>query len=335
MRKLIAVMAATIMACLALSSSAFAWGGAKIEPLSCPEIHFNAPPENGPWKLDARLGQINPNQSAAKRVADFLALPSVPGQGPWLVTGDVDPQVQGKFYLPSDAPTVVTVALYNAANPNDGFVYQRTIMSGCGPLPTNTGPAGPAGPPGTPGQNGSNGTDGSNGSNGTNGSNGSNGSNGRDGVNGRDGDTTAPTCTSNRIIKWTIRAKYPGSRNDDGKPVVGIDRTQKGPSLTLPNGQVVSAGRGIYTGFDSDGRVIETSVKLVTKGKLKGRYQATVVARGHKFTGYNNTLRVTVWLKLEGEKHSFRTSYFADVCRAPAGNPNDQRSRSPEIPSRS
>ena len=132
-------------------------------------------------------------------------------------------------------------------------------------------------------------------------------------------------CTSKRTIRWLIRRNYPGSRNASGRPVLGIDMSKRGPVV---NG--VSAGRGIYTGFDADGKVIRTQVRKLKTGKNRGRWQATVFASGHRFTGLNNALRVTVWLKTRAG--TFRTSYFADTCRQIAGNPNDQRSRSPEIP---
>lgn len=136
------------------------------------------------------------------------------------------------------------------------------------------------------------------------------------------------SCVSQRTIKWLIRPNYPGSTNRAGRDVVGIDRTQKGPVF-----RGVSAGSGIYTGFDADGKVIVTSVHKVKSGKNKGRYQAVIHAEGHRFTGFNNSIRATVWLKLKGVKPSYRTSYFADLCRNIAGNPNDQRSRAPEIAS--
>lgn len=278
-------------------SLGLAWGGAQVQPLSCPEIHLSLPSEQGDWNVQARLGRVT-GSTPAQRYASFVALPfALNADGSAIlnrnVAGSDVEQVIGGFYLPTALPTVVTVAVGNASNLADGFTYRTSTMTNCAAPPspapvtitidrtvTNTIIQQVPAPP--------------------------------------------QLCTSGRSISFLVRVRYPGVTNTDGSPVLRIDRSK----VKHVNGKLV--GRGAYTGLDSEGKVIVTSAQVLSAGKNAGRIRVTIKAAGHKFNPYSNDLRTTVWL--ETADGSYRTLYVSATCRSEQGNPNDQRARTVIIP---
>lgn len=196
-----AVFACAIVVLAVLPASALAWDGGKIKSVSCPEIHFYAPPETGAWRVEAVEGVAqSPQQLAGKTI-----LYSVDVQGSWFG------QVVGGFYLPDNASHTVTVVIGNAANIADGFQYYTTVMTNCAapkgtPTPGPAGPAGPQGPAGPAGPPGG----------------------------GTNTNTTTTvvvhqpprTCTSRRSYRFHVRRAFEGSR------VVAAKATEPGVKVT-------------------------------------------------------------------------------------------------------
>lgn len=173
MKKILAI-ASLAGAFLLSPASALAWDGGQVTDVSCPEIHFIAKPENGPWKVKAVEGiATSASQLAGKTVLYDKN-----------IAGSNYPQVTGNFYLPTSATKVVTVALGNASNMADGFVYKVVQMSNCQPPAGIQGPPGPAGPKGDTGPRGPAGPAGADGATGPAGPRGTEGPAGADGANG-------------------------------------------------------------------------------------------------------------------------------------------------------
>jgi hypothetical protein len=172
------LLALTVMAFMLIPSSAYAWSGAQITDISCPEIHVYLPKENGSWKVKGVVGattvvDVNVNTTAGAKTV-----------------------VVGNFYAPSAAEATATVTVGNAVNINDGKVVKSVTFVNCaGPVGTpgpagpkgDSGPQGPTGPAGPKGDRGETGADGLPGSPGNPGAPGVDGKNGVDGIPGLDG----------------------------------------------------------------------------------------------------------------------------------------------------
>jgi hypothetical protein len=124
MRALIA--GAAVLAALVVPGTAFAWSGAQITSVSCPEIHAKLPVENGPWKV-----------LAVDEQGHTLVNVNVPG--------NASEQIIGGLWLLDNATHQVRVTVGNAANISDGKVTRTTQMTNC------AAPVGRPGPPGAPG----------------------------------------------------------------------------------------------------------------------------------------------------------------------------------------
>jgi len=168
------VAAITAILTMALAPAAFAWQGAKVVSISCPEIHALLPVENGKWQVTAKDEQ-----------GHVLLSVQVPGHS--------YEQVIGGLYTLDNATHQVTVTVANAANANDGRVTLTRQLTNCAsPLgvPGPPGPPGPAGPPGvgTPGPPGPPGTT------------------------PDVPKTVTQSCTSHRVYKVRIGKKFRGKR---------------------------------------------------------------------------------------------------------------------------
>ncbi len=178
MKKLLTL---TMMAFVLIPSSAYAWSGAQITDISCPEIHVYIPKENGSWKVKGVIGSttvvdVNVNTTAGAKTV-----------------------VVGGFYAPSAAEATATVTVGNAVNITDGKVEKSVTFVNCsGPVGTPgpagpkgdngpQGPTGPAGPEGARGPTGPAGLPGPKGDQGAPGNPGANGIDGKDGIPGLDG----------------------------------------------------------------------------------------------------------------------------------------------------
>lgn len=134
-------------------------------------------------------------------------------------------------------------------------------------------------------------------------------------------------CVSQRLQRPLLRRRYPGVSNNQGFRVVGIDTNK-----TKTVAGVLE--RGVWTGMDTLGNNIATDYTLE---RIDGaqRIRLWIDTRGRTFTGFDNDLRTTVWLRVRldnGSLASRRVIYKSAVCRSEQGNPNDENARSPEIP---
>lgn len=135
-------------------------------------------------------------------------------------------------------------------------------------------------------------------------------------------------CVSRRLQRATLRKRYPGFQNQQGFTVVGIDN-----SKTKMIAGVLE--RGVWTGMDALGNNIATDWSWTRDAAGDRRVRLWIDTRGRTFTGLDNELRTTVWLRVRldnGRLASRRVIYRSAVCRSEQGNPNDENARSPEIP---
>lgn len=161
LKRLIGVLTGLVV--LVMAGTAFAWGGASITDVSCPELHAVLPPESGPWKVEVVEGVVSSVSQLSGKTVLYARN----------VNGSSYPQVLGGFYTPTDDQYTVTVVAGNAANTSDGFVYKTVTVNYCS-APKGTpgpqgpaGPQGPTGPAGPPGATGSPGPPGATGAPGT------------------------------------------------------------------------------------------------------------------------------------------------------------------------
>jgi hypothetical protein len=140
-------------------------------------------------------------------------------------------------------------------------------------------------------------------------------------------------CVSARLQRPVLRYRYPGVRNSQGFRVIGVDTSKTKTILGVVH-------RGAWTGMDSrpaelgGPQVIPTDTTLE---QINGRERVRlwIDTRMRYFTGFDNELRTTVWLRVRmdsGTVTSRRVIYRSAVCRSEQGNPNDENARSPEIP---
>jgi hypothetical protein len=126
-RTLVALATTAIL--LICAPASMAWSGAKINSVSCPEIHTVLPVENGPWKV-----------LAVDELGHTLVNVNVPGSSA--------EQIIGGLWLLDNGTHQVKVTVGNAANIADGKVTRTTQMTNCA---APVGPPGPKGDPGPPG----------------------------------------------------------------------------------------------------------------------------------------------------------------------------------------
>ena len=176
------VIGVTAFAAAALPTTAFAWSGAKVTDVSCPELHVTAPVESGNWAVEVREG-------VATTGTAFSALPK-----PILrqeFPGSKYDTVIGGFYTADANARIVTVAVGNAKNLSDGFAAKTVQVVNCAAPKGTPGPQGPAGPTGPAGPKGDTGAKGADGKTGPAGPAGKDGATGPAGPKGADGKTGA------------------------------------------------------------------------------------------------------------------------------------------------
>jgi hypothetical protein len=268
MRRITLATAATLVMCGLIVPNAFAWGGAKITSVSCPEIHTVLPVENGPWKV-----------LATDEAGHTLVNVNVPGSA--------FEQIIGGLWTLDNATHQVKVTVGNAANINDGKVTQTTQMTNCAAPVGRPGPVGPKGDPGTPGI----GYD----CTGTAVPTGGTpamcpGTPGPKGDPGPPGKVLVPqtTCTSRRVYRFLVRKRYV-----DGHLIRSVRAKDSGAKMTVKriasgklNGrlQVTADYRGFKVGTFTHTRHIEVDALVATRGWLVLNENADLCrsANGHQ-----------------------------------------------------
>jgi hypothetical protein len=148
---------------LIIAATAYAWAGAgKITNASCPQTDVVANAESGQWEFI----EVEGTATSAAELAGKTVLYEEDFTG---ITGETQ---SFSVNTPTNAATPITVAIGNAANMSDGFVYVNLVAHNCA---ATSGPAGPAGPQGPQGPTGATGPAGPQGPQGATGLTGSSG----------------------------------------------------------------------------------------------------------------------------------------------------------------
>jgi hypothetical protein len=259
-RTLVALATTAIL--LICAPASLAWSGAKINSVSCPEIHTVLPVENGPWKV-----------LAVDEQGHTLVNVNIPGSSA--------EQIIGGLWLLDNGTHQVKVTVGNAANIADGKVTRTTQMTNCA---APVGPAGPKGDPGPPGI----GYD----CTGTAVPTGGTPAlcPGTKGDPGPPGKVLVPqtTCTSKRVYRFLVRKRY-----TDGHLIRSVRAKDSGAKMTvkrITTGklkgrlQVTADYRGLkVTGFTHT-RHIEVDALVATRGWLVLNENADLCrsANGHQ-----------------------------------------------------